>query len=91
MIAQSGIIVPFVLGVIIALALYPRFSSAGTAPLHFALFLGVAMAVTAFPVLARILTDRHIHQTPIGIIALGAAALGDLTIWLLLAINNCWV
>ena len=44
------------------------------------------MAVTAFPVLARILTDRHIHQTPIGIIALGAAALGDLTIWCLLAV-----
>ena len=43
------------------------------------------MAVTAFPVLARILTDRHIHNTPIGIVALGSAALGDLTIWCLLA------
>ena len=85
-IAQSGIVVPFVLGVIIALPLYARFSSAGTAPLHFGLFLGVAMAVTAFPVLARILTDRHIHQTPIGIIALGAAALGDLTVWCMLAV-----
>src|SRR5262249_54078139 len=45
-----------------------------------------AVAVTGFPVLARILTDRHIHNTPIGSIALSSAALGDFTIWCLLAV-----
>jgi Kef-type K+ transport system membrane component KefB len=84
-IAQAGIFVPLVLGLLVAPALYPRLSSAGAAPLHFSLFLGVAMAVTAFPVLARILTDRHLHRTPIGVLTLRSAALGDLTIWCLLA------
>ena len=84
-IAQSGIIAPFVLGALIAIPLYPHLSAPDVAPLHFCIFLGIAMAVTAFPVLARILTDRHIHNTPIGTVALGSAALGDLTIWCLLA------
>ncbi len=84
-IAQSGIIAPFVLGALIAIPLYSHLSAPDVAPLHFCIFLGIAMAVTAFPVLARILTDRHIHNTPIGTVALGSAALGDLTIWCLLA------
>ena len=84
-IAQSGVIVPFVLGVLIAMPLYPRLSAATVTPLHFCIFLGIAMAVTAFPVLARILTDRHHPQNPIGTVALGSAALGDLTVWCLLA------
>src|SRR5262249_42095606 len=52
----------------------------------FALFVGVAMAITAFPVLARILADRGLDKTALGIIALGAAALGDVTAWCLLAL-----
>ena len=50
--------VPFLLGAALALYLYPRFSSSDVPFTHFALFLGVAMSITAFPVLARILTDR---------------------------------
>jgi Kef-type K+ transport system membrane component KefB len=52
----------------------------------FSLFLGVAMAITAFPVLARILTDYEIERTPVGILALGVAAVDDVTAWCLLAI-----
>ena len=85
-IAQSGVVVPFLLGALVALPLYPRLSVATVAPLHFCIFLGIAMAATAFPVLARILTDRHLHKTQIGMVALGSAALGDLTVWCLLAV-----
>jgi Kef-type K+ transport system membrane component KefB len=51
----------------------------------FALFVGVALSITAFPVLARILTDRRMHRTPLGILALGCAATDDVTAWCLLA------
>ena len=52
----------------------------------FALFLGVSMSVTAFPVLARILRDRGIHRTGIGAVALACAAVNDVTAWGLLAL-----
>ena len=51
----------------------------------FALFLGVAMSITAFPVLARILTDRGMTRTPLGAVALTCAAVDDVTAWCLLA------
>ena len=77
--------VPFLLGAGLALFLYPRLSSADVPFASFALFLGVALSITAFPVLARILTDRKMHTTPLGVLALGCAALGDVTAWCLLA------
>ena len=52
----------------------------------FALFIGTAMAATAFPVLARILTDRGLHRTRIGGLALGSAAVADVLAWSLLAV-----
>ncbi len=52
----------------------------------FALFIGTAMAATAFPVLARILTDRGLHRTRIGGIALASAAIADVLAWILLAV-----
>jgi Kef-type K+ transport system membrane component KefB len=55
------------------------------APIALALFLGVAMSITAFPVLARILTDRGMHRTPIGVLALACAAVDDIIAWTLLA------
>ena len=57
----------------------------GVPPLSFALFIGVALAVTAFPVLARILTDRGMAQTELGVLALSCAAVDDVTAWCLLA------
>src|SRR6185503_13056558 len=48
-------------------------------------FLGVSMSVTAFPVLARILTDRRMQKTPLGVLALTCAAVDDVTAWCLLA------
>ena len=77
---------PFVLGCALALLLYPRAVDAATcrSP-YFALFCGVAMSVTAFPVLARILTDRGMQTSRLGVIALACAAVDDVTAWCLLA------
>ena len=65
--------------------LHPRFSAPEVPFFHFALFLGIAMSVTAFPVLARILSDRGMTSTRLGTIALTSAAIADVTAWCLLA------
>ena len=67
------------------LDLYPRLSSSNVPFTSFALFIGVAMSITAFPVLARILTDRRMARTELGVIALSCAATDDVTAWCLLA------
>jgi Kef-type K+ transport system membrane component KefB len=85
-ISHASIIVPLLLGSALALLLYPRFSSSDVPFTVFALFSGVAMSVTAFPVLARILTDRGAHNSAMGTVALTCAAVDDVTAWCLLAI-----
>jgi Kef-type K+ transport system membrane component KefB len=84
-ISHASIIAPFLLGALIALLLYPRLSTSDVPFTCFSLFLGVSMSVTAFPVLARILTDRKIHKTRMGAIALTCAAVDDVTAWCMLA------
>ncbi len=85
-ISHASIVVPFALGAILSLWLYPMLSSREVPFISFALFLGVAMSITAFPVLARILTDRNIQNTPVGCIALSCAAADDVTAWCLLSL-----
>ena len=68
-ISHSSIIVPFLLGALLALYLYPRLSSPDVPFASFALFMGVAMSITAFPVLARILTERRLLKTKVGALA----------------------
>lgn len=85
-ISHASIVVPFTLGAALALWLYPKLSSANVPFTVFALFMGVAMSVTAFPVLARILTDRRLHTSRMGAIALACAAVDDVTAWCLLAL-----
>jgi Kef-type K+ transport system membrane component KefB len=84
-ISHASIILPFVLGAGMALWLYPMLSTSDVPFTSFALFLGVAMSITAFPVLARILTDQRLDQTDLGVIALSCAATDDATAWCLLA------
>lgn len=87
-ISAASVALPFALGAGLALVLYPMHdeTAAGpVAPIALALFLGVAMSITAFPVLARILTDRGMHRTPIGVLALACAAVDDIIAWTLLA------
>jgi Kef-type K+ transport system membrane component KefB len=83
--SHASILVPFLLGTLLALALYPRLSNHSVPFTSFALFMGVAMSITAFPVLARILTDRGLTRTELGVVALGCAAIDDVTAWCLLA------
>jgi Kef-type K+ transport system membrane component KefB len=85
-ISHASIVAPFVLGSVLAVYLYPRVSSSDVSFTSFALFIGVAMSITAFPVLARILTDRGISQTELGVVALTCAAADDVTAWCLLAL-----
>ncbi len=74
------------MGAVLALWLYPRLSHQGVPFTSFALFMGVAMSITAFPVLARILTDRGLTRTDVGALALACAAADDVTAWCLLAL-----
>jgi Kef-type K+ transport system membrane component KefB len=85
-ISHASILVPFLLGSALALALYPILSPGGVTFTVFALFMGVSMSVTAFPVLARILTDRRIQKTEMGTTALACAAVDDVSAWCLLAL-----
>lgn len=84
--SHASIFVPLLLGVLLALPLYPRLSNNTVTFTNFALFLGVAMSVTAFPVLARILSSNHLTHTKLGVLALSCAAINDVTAWCLLAI-----
>jgi Kef-type K+ transport system membrane component KefB len=85
-VAHAGIAVPFLLGVGLAWWLHPDYGPESVPPTSFALFLGVALSITAFPVLARILSDRRMEKTELGVLALGCAAAGDVTAWCLLAV-----
>ena len=82
---------PFVGGALLALALYNSHSFGGFTNGHhvkklaFALFIGASMCVTAFPVLARILNERGMTRTPLGVIAFACAAIDDVVAWSLLA------
>jgi Kef-type K+ transport system membrane component KefB len=84
-ISHASIVVPFTLGAALSLALYSSYGVNGVPFTAFALFLGVAMSITAFPVLARILSERRLQRTPLGSLALTVAAADDVTAWFLLA------
>jgi Kef-type K+ transport system membrane component KefB len=85
-VSSTSIVVSFVCGAALALGLYPTLAHAGVPFTTFALFMGVSMAISAFPVLARILTDRGMAKTELGVVALGCAAADNVTAWCLLAL-----
>ncbi len=84
-ISHASIVFPFFLGVLLAFSLYLEFAPQGVEFLSFSLFMGIAMSITAFPVLARIVQERGIHKTRLGMIAITCAATDDITAWCLLA------
>ena len=85
MISHASIVLPFLLGAALALILYTPLAPANTSFTAFALFMGIAMSITAFPVLARILEDRGLSQSPLGSTAIACAAIDDVTAWCILA------
>ena len=84
-ISHASIVAPFLLGATLAIVLYPTLAGSRVTFTGFALFMGAAMSVTAFPVLARILTERRLTRTPIGALAIACAAIDDVTAWCILA------
>ncbi|MEY4386278.1 MAG: hypothetical protein RLY20_1561, partial [Verrucomicrobiota bacterium] len=86
-ISHAGMAWPLLGGGLLALLLYRNYSTASTSFIEFALFFGCAMSVTAFPVLARILTERGLASTLLGNTAMACAAIADVTAWALLALS----
>jgi Kef-type K+ transport system membrane component KefB/nucleotide-binding universal stress UspA family protein len=84
-ISHASIIAPFLLGAGLCVYLYPRVFTAHIAFTSAALFMGAAMSITAFPVLARILTERNLTKTKIGAVSITCAAVDDVTAWCMLA------
>ncbi|MFN2467134.1 MAG: cation:proton antiporter [Gaiellaceae bacterium] len=87
-ISNASIVLPLGLGIAVALPLFGLLAPPDTSFQAFALFMGVAMSITAFPVLARILIERRMLARPVGALALSAAAVDDVTAWGLLAIAS---
>jgi Kef-type K+ transport system membrane component KefB len=86
LISQAGIVVPFVAGLLLARELHAALAPSGVPLLGFALFMGIAMSITAFPVLARILREKRLLGTHLGAAALASAAIDDVVAWTGLAI-----
>ncbi len=86
MVSHVSIVVPFLSGVVLALAIFSDLGSDQGDFVSFSLFLGASMSVTAFPVLARILTERGLNRTRLGAVTITCAAVDDITAWSLLAI-----
>lgn len=84
-ISHASIIIPYTLGMALAYFLYDEYAPDNIDFLSFSLFLGIAMSITAFPVLARILRERGMTATNIGTIAIACAAADDITAWFILA------
>lgn len=84
-ISHASIIIPFTLGIGLAYFIYESFAPVGIQFLSFGLFLGIAMSITAFPVLARIVQERGLHKTRLGTIVITCAAADDITAWCILA------
>ncbi len=85
-ISHASIVIPFALGIGLSYFVYHRFAPEGVKFLSFSLFMGIAMSITAFPVLARIVQERGMHKTKLGAIVITCAAADDITAWCLLAV-----
>jgi Kef-type K+ transport system membrane component KefB len=86
LVSHVSILFPYLLGVVTSLFLFSTLAGPKTTFLAFALFIGIAMSITAFPVLARILEERGLTKTPLGGTALVCAATNDVTAWSILAV-----
>lgn len=84
-ISHTSIVAPFAMGMGLAVYLRDKLAEPGVSFTSFALFLGAAMSITAFPVLARILTERRLLRTKVGAVTIACAAVDDVTAWCILA------
>lgn len=84
-ISHSSIALLFALGIILSYCIYPHFTHDDAQFTSFALFMGISMSITAFPVLARIVHERGLNRKPLGAMVITCAAVDDITAWCLLA------
>ena len=84
-ISHASILIPYFLGMLLAFFVYKEFASSHTNFLPFALFIGISMSITAFPVLARIVQEKGLSKTHLGTLAIASAANDDVTAWCILA------
>ncbi|ROH97977.1 cation:proton antiporter [Chryseobacterium daecheongense] len=84
-ISHASIIIPFALGIGLSYYVYQEFAPDGVQFTSFALFIAIAMSITAFPVLARIVQERNLQKTKLGTIVITCAAADDITAWCILA------
>lgn len=85
-ISHASIVIPFALGLSLAYFIYEIYAPMGVEFSSFGLFMGIAMSITAFPVLARIVQERGMQKTKLGTIAITCAAADDITAWCILAV-----
>lgn len=85
-VSLGSVLLPLALGAALALAMYPRLAPPGVDRLPFVLFVAVALSITAFPVLARILADRNLETTHLGAFVMTCAAANDAIAWCLLTV-----
>lgn len=85
-VSLSGVLLPFILGAILGYFLYPLLAGTKATPLSLMLFIGTAMSITAFPVLARLLSEKKMLGTRLGILALTSASIDDVIAWCLLTL-----
>lgn len=85
LISHFSIVIPFILGLVLSYFLYAAYAPEGIPFYAFSLFTGIALSITAFPVLARIIRERGLSGTKLGTMAITAAAAGDVAAWCILA------
>lgn len=84
-VSHASILFPYFLGMVLAYFIYTNYAPEGISFAAFALFIGIAMSITAFPVLARIIQERGLSKTPLGTMAITCAAADDVSAWCILA------
>lgn len=84
-ISHASIIIPYFMGMLLSYFIYEEFAASQTDFLSFALFIGISMSITAFPVLARIVQEKGLTKSHLGTISIASAAFNDVTAWCILA------
>ncbi|MDR3651735.1 MAG: cation:proton antiporter [Paludibacter sp.] len=84
-ISHASIAIPYFFGMLLAFYVFQEFATAQTTFLPFALFIGISMSITAFPVLARIVQEKGLTKTQLGTVSIATAAINDVTAWCILA------
>lgn len=84
-ISHASIVIPYFFGMVLAYFVYQEFAAGQTTFLAFALFIGISMSITAFPVLARIVQEKGLTKTHLGVLSIASAAINDVTAWCVLA------